>query len=57
MSDPVLVVCPHCQKRNRLPAARLGEGPNCGSCGKPLFAGEPIAVDGAAFDAHQRGDL
>jgi len=57
MSDPVLVVCPHCQKRNRLPVARLGERPNCGSCGKPLFANEPVEVDSAGFDAHQRGDL
>jgi thioredoxin 2 len=57
MSDPILVVCPHCQKRNRLPAARLEERPACGSGGKALFTGAPVEVDSGGFEAHQRGDL
>jgi thioredoxin 2 len=57
MSDPLLVVCPHCRKRNRLPVQRLGEHPNCGSCGQALFSGAPVEVDSAGFDSHGRGDL
>jgi thioredoxin 2 len=57
MADPLLTVCPACQKMNRIPAVRLAEKPNCGACGKPLFTGEPVDVDSAAFDRHARGDL
>ena len=31
--------CPHCQKANRFPDERIGDGPTCGSCGQPLFTG------------------
>lgn len=31
------VSCPHCHKTNRVPAERLGDSPNCGACGEPLF--------------------
>ena len=57
MPDPLITVCPACQKMNRLPAARLAEKPNCGACGQPLFAGKPVDVDSAGFDRHTRGDL
>lgn len=43
------MVCAHCEVANRLPRARLGEKPNCGRCGKPLFTGAPIALDGNNF--------
>lgn len=58
MSDFQLVVCPACQGMNRVPAAKLGAAPKCGRCGVPLFQGQPIDVDGAAFDRHvSRGSL
>jgi thioredoxin 2 len=57
MSDPLITVCPACQKMNRIPAVRLAEKPNCGACGAPLFTGHPVEVDSAAFDRHARGDL
>ena len=31
--------CPHCQKANRFPDERIGDGPTCGACGQPLFTG------------------
>ena len=31
--------CPHCQKANRFPDERIGDGPSCGACGQPLFSG------------------
>jgi thioredoxin 2 len=52
MSDPLIVVCPHCHSPNRVPAARLAEGGNCGNCRGGLFAGEPVELGAAAFDKH-----
>jgi thioredoxin 2 len=43
--------CPHCSATNRLPAVRIDEAPNCGKCGQPLLAGQPIALSDADFDA------
>lgn len=58
MSDSLLVVCPACASVNRVPAARIAAHPNCGQCGKPLFQGQPIDADEAAFDRHiGRGNL
>ena len=57
MTEPVIAVCPSCNKRNRIPAARLAEKPVCGSCGQALFTGQPIDVDSAGFDRHAAGDL
>ena len=53
MSDPAqIVVCPHCQSPNRIPAARLGDDPRCGKCKEPLFTGHPIALTDQTFDRH-----
>ena len=55
MSDTLHVVCPHCDRTNRLPAARLTEAPNCGACHEALFTGHPLALDDArARDAELR---
>jgi len=52
MSEPLHVVCPHCDSTNRLPADKLGQGAKCGRCHKALFEGEPAALDAARFDKH-----
>ena len=58
MAEMLHVVCPRCDAANRLPAARLAEGPKCGKCQAPLFTGAPVALDGARFDKHlARSDL
>lgn len=58
MSDaPLEVPCLHCKALNRVPPARLGEGPNCGRCRAPLFPGRPQALSEAAFDGALRGDV
>ena len=48
-SSSLHLVCPHCDAVNRVPAARLGEGPSCGQCHRPLLAGEvlDLTVDNA----------
>ncbi|WP_068809272.1 thioredoxin TrxC [Thauera phenolivorans] len=58
MSDALHLVCPHCDAVNRVPAARLGEQPVCGKCGKPLFTGQPLELDATRFERHiGRSDL
>ncbi|MBW1645833.1 MAG: thiol reductase thioredoxin, partial [Deltaproteobacteria bacterium] len=52
--DTLHLVCPACLAINRLPAARLGAGARCGKCHQPLFTGQPVAMDGRAFDKHLR---
>lgn len=51
MPQTITIPCPHCDKLNRMPAERRGAG-KCGNCGKPLFTGQPIALDEARFDRH-----
>jgi thioredoxin 2 len=52
MSDALHLVCPHCHAVNRVPGSRLREGPNCGQCHRPLFTGQPVALDAASFAKH-----
>lgn len=51
-ADTTLIICPHCATANRVPRARLGAGGKCGRCAKGLFAGEPVTLTAAQFDAH-----
>lgn len=48
MADLVLP-CPACSTLNRLPTARLGDGPVCSACRAALL-GQPVALDDASFD-------
>ena len=58
MSDSPIVVCPKCQSPNRIPQARLGDGPKCGKCKQVLFSGRPIELGDQSFDKHMsRSDL
>ncbi|MEH6435539.1 thioredoxin TrxC [Massilia sp. DD77] len=58
MSDPLHVVCPHCDAVNRMPRARLQDAPTCGKCAKPVFGARPLDVDSARFDKHvARNDI
>ena len=49
MTDPLHLVCPHCNGVNRLPAERLAQQPKCGKCHQPLFQGHPMVLDEARF--------
>jgi len=58
MSDSLHLVCPHCHAINRVPAARLGQAPNCGQCHRPLFEAHPLELTAATFDKHiSRNDI
>lgn len=45
----VQIVCPHCQRTNRVPSTRLGERPTCGACKLELFGVGPVDVSGEAM--------
>ena len=49
-SHPMHVVCPHCNKTNRVPADKLGDDPVCGACGMALLDGKPVELDDRNFD-------
>ncbi len=51
-TEPLHVVCPHCHTTNRVARAALTQSPDCGKCHRPLFAGQPVALDEAAFEKH-----
>ncbi|HWJ94721.1 MAG TPA: thioredoxin domain-containing protein, partial [Telluria sp.] len=52
MSDPLHIVCPHCDAVNRVAQARLPDQPVCGKCAQPLFTGHPLEVDSERFAKH-----
>ena len=47
-----IIACPSCATLNRVPDGKLSAGGKCGRCGSVLFAGEPITLTAANFDAH-----
>jgi thioredoxin 2 len=58
MSEPLIIVCPHCHAANRVSRERLTDGGTCGKCKGSLFAGEPLELDQTSFDTHAgRSDL
>jgi thioredoxin 2 len=52
VSEAVTAACPACGALNRVPMQRLGEQPRCGRCSQALFAGTPVALDAAGWQAH-----
>ena len=52
MPDSLHIVCPQCDAVNRVPAAGLNAQPICGKCQQPLFASQPLELDGARFVRH-----
>lgn len=54
--DAVKLTCPACGQANRVPMARLTEGPKCGTCGKALVDGGVAELDAVTHDKVTRGD-
>ena len=52
MTEALHIVCPHCHTTNRVQAAQLHSNPDCGSCHRLLFTGQPLALDAATFAKH-----
>ena len=58
MTATTNIVCPHCNTVNRIPAARLGDRPVCGSCKKPVFTGHPLELHEGNFNQQlMRSDI
>lgn len=58
MSGTSHIVCPHCERINRIPATRLDEAPSCGHCHQRLFMGHPIDLSAANFKRYiERNDI
>jgi thioredoxin 2 len=45
----VNVVCPHCQKVNRIPKKESYAKANCGACKNSLLESKPVEVDATKF--------
>jgi hypothetical protein len=53
MRESLHVVCPHCDRTNRLPREQLGDAAQCGNCHRPLFEGKPLLLnDPTRFARH-----
>ncbi len=58
MTEPVHIVCPHCDAVNRVGHERLSDQPVCGKCTRELFMAKPIDVTSARFAKHiERNDI
>lgn len=56
MAEGVRVTCAVCGQGNRVPLAKMGEGPKCGSCGEPLLNGAVAEFDLGVHDKVVRAD-
>jgi thioredoxin 2 len=57
-TNPIHLVCGHCDSVVRVPTERLEHGPKCPKCQHALFAGLPLELKTASFDKHlTRSDL
>jgi thioredoxin 2 len=58
MKQLLHIICHQCRRVNRVPVARLGDGPYRGQCHTPLFTGLPLPLKAADFDLHaSRSDI
>lgn len=57
MSDAVIIACPHCGVRNKIPQQRLTEHPHCGACKKAIINGIPFDLTLNNLKAHMSSDM
>ena len=51
-ADTLIVACPVDAALNRVPRAKLGRDPKCGTCHNALFQGRTVTLTAANFDRH-----
>lgn len=56
LAEALKLTCATCGQANRVPAARLGDAPKCGSCGAGLVDGGVAELDAVTHDKATRGD-
>lgn len=52
MANGIIIACPHCDARNRVPPERNAANAKCGKCGYALFEGKPLSLTTGRFEAH-----
>jgi thioredoxin 2 len=52
MTDGMIIACPKCDARNRVPHDRSAAEGKCGQCGSLLFLGKPLTLIESRFQAH-----
>ncbi len=52
MSNPLNIVCPHCEAVNRVPSDKLVAQPTCGKCKQNLFDAHPVELNANNFGKH-----
>lgn len=58
MTEPVHITCSHCMAKNRLPADKISQNPNCGKCKKSILVSAPLALTDGNFQRFiQNNDL
>lgn len=57
MTQPIILACPQCHRKNRLDETRLNDAARCGVCKSALFTGQPLLLDASSFNAHASSDL
>ena len=53
--DALVIPCPGCGTRNRVPAERIGDVPVCSSCKQRLLPEHPVELTEATFDRYVSG--
>lgn len=56
MNENCHITCPQCGQINRLPAVRLNEQPNCGSCSQRLLDGRAQSLDDTTVERFLRNN-
>ncbi|NVK24132.1 MAG: thioredoxin TrxC [Gammaproteobacteria bacterium] len=49
MTDSLFITCSQCGAKNRLPASKLSDAPNCGKCKQSIFSHSVIELDDSNF--------
>jgi thioredoxin 2 len=52
MTDPIKIVCCHCDAVNKLPTDKLNAGGKCGKCKKKLFMGKAVTLKASNAQRH-----
>ncbi len=53
----MIITCPHCDTKNRVPDDRIDQHPHCGSCDKPLITGVPVDLHLNNYQRHMSADF
>jgi len=51
----MILACPQCGTRNRVPDERLADDPTCGHCGGPVAPRKPVALGDADLGPYLQG--